>query len=234
MKIGGFQKNSLIDYPGLISSVIFTSGCNLSCPFCHNSSLVNQKNLTELKESEILSFLQKRKGKLDAVTISGGEPTLQENLQEFIQNIKSMGYKVKLDTNGTNPKLLKALINENLIDYIAMDIKSTLDYSKYNFICGSTLNKKTFNNILKSIKIIINSKVNHEFRTTAIRGIHHSYDINTILNQIEGADKYVIQNFNPKTTLDPQWNLNKPISQQEMLSQITKENQNKVGIIEMR
>jgi pyruvate formate lyase activating enzyme len=216
MKIGGFQKNSLIDYPNLISAVVFTQGCNFKCPFCHNSELVLNNNNEEYSEDDILEFLKTRIKKLDAVSITGGEPTLHPDLPDFISKIKELGFKVKIDTNGTNPEMLKQLIKNNLLDFIAMDVKTELNIDKYSFVTGVNLTKEAFNNILESISIIKNSNIEHEFRTTAIQGIHHKYEFNSILDTIKGGDNFVIQTFNPKKTLDPKWSIMKSLVQEDL------------------
>jgi len=187
MKIGGLNKLTLLDYPNNVACIIFTKGCNFKCPYCHNSPLLESKEITK---EEIFDYLNKRKGILDGVTITGGEPLIYKEIKEFIKKIKDLGYKVKLDTNGSNPKLLKELIDENLIDYIAMDIKNT--YDKYDITSGVKVNTK---NIKESIKIIENSKKEYEFRTTIVKELHTIKDIETILTYINKKSKYYIQNF---------------------------------------
>ena len=160
MKIGGFVKNSFVDYPGLICSVIFTVGCNLRCWYCHNSHLFDDRQKL-VREQEIFDFLSSHKGFIDAVVISGGEPTLQGDLIEFIKAIKKLGYKVKLDTNGTNFEVLRALIEGKLVDYVAMDIKAPLeDYIK---IVGVDCNLE---DVKKSVGLLLEGQVESEFRTT--------------------------------------------------------------------
>ncbi len=185
MKIGGLVKNSFVDYPEKISCVIFTTGCNMNCWYCHNKHLL-AKEIKLLSEQEIFLFLQEHKPFLDAVTISGGEPTLQEDLPIFIKKIKDMGYLVKLDTNGTNYKMLKNLIDDNLLNYVAMDIKAPLD--KYSLIT------KTFNigEIKKSIELLKQNKVTYEFRTTLPSNLT-MLDIQNIAKEINGAENYSLQ-----------------------------------------
>lgn len=198
MIFGGFQRFSLIDYPGELAAIAFTIGCNFRCPYCHNPELVNGIS-KKIEEKTILGFLKKRKGKLTALSITGGEPTLHgKDLLNFIKKVKDLEYKVKIDTNGTNPELLQLLIEENLIDYIAMDIKAPLD--KYEFIVNSSVNPTL---IRKSIEIISKSKVQYEFRTTVLKGLLSKEDIEKISKTIEGAELYFIQNFIPSKTLDP-------------------------------
>jgi len=162
MKIAGFKKQSLIDYPGNISSVIFTQGCNFRCHYCHNPELVlPEKFTTTYDEEEVFNYIKKYKHLLDAVCITGGEPTLHHDLPVYIKKIKALGLKVKLDSNGTNPIMINDLIKENMIDAIAMDIKQQLVFESYNSIVGDVINKQTFNNILSSIKIIKESGIDH-------------------------------------------------------------------------
>ena len=188
MKIAGFQKNSFVDYPEKIAAVVFTQGCNMRCGYCHNSMLINdEKKENMISEEEILEFLKKRKNLLDGVVVTGGEPTLQKSLEEFIRKIKALGYPVKLDTNGTNPLILKSLIDKKLVDYVAMDIKAP--FIKYNDICCSTIN---IENVKHSIEILLQGKVDYEFRTTLAPELDQE-DINEMVKMITGAKKYVLQ-----------------------------------------
>ena len=191
MDIGGLQKCSLIDYPGELSAIIFTRGCNFRCPYCYNSELVLPEKYSPLiPEEEIFSFLEKRRGKLDAVAITGGEPCIQPDLPEFMRELKDMGYKVKLDTNGSCPGALEKVLP--LVDYIAMDVKAPPE--KYSYIAGADVN---IDDIKKSIRLIINSGKEHEFRTTVFRGCFRAGDFKKIGEMIEGANKHYIQNFLP-------------------------------------
>ena len=188
MKISGLQKVSLVDYDGQIATTIFTSGCNFACPFCHNSGLVKGTE-PEIPTSEILEYLNKRKNVLTAVCISGGEPTLHRDLPDFIAKIKELGYLVKLDTNGTNLDMLKFLVENKLIDYVAMDIKNSLDnYSKTIGIDNKT-------NIKDTINYLMNCGIDYEFRTTIIKNYHTENDIQKIAQTISGANKYFLQKF---------------------------------------
>lgn len=196
--IGGLQKSSLIDYPEQICAIVFTQGCNFRCPYCHNPELALQTERTLNSTRSVLNFLQKRIGKLDGVVITGGEPTLQKHLPEFIKLIKGMGFKVKLDTNGTNPEMLKRLINEKLIDYAAMDIKAPIE--KYSQVTCTKVNAK---DILKSIEILKNSGIDYEFRTTVVKSQLFAEDFEKIAQMIEGCEKYYLQKFVPTKTLDP-------------------------------
>jgi len=207
MTIAGLQKTSLIDYPGKISAVIFTSGCNLSCPFCHNPELVNPKlSMFNIHESEIIEFLKKRKKILDGVVITGGEPTIYPDLIDFIKKIKKLNLLIKLDTNGTNPELIKKLIDEKLVDYVAMDIKGPL--SKYPEIVAKDVDLQ---NIKKSVELIKKApreysgqaKIDYEFRTTVIPKYLDKKDFEKIGEWFKGAKNYYLQQYRNTKTLDP-------------------------------
>lgn len=189
MKISGFDKLTLLNYPDKVACTIFTSGCNLRCPFCHNSGLVTN-NYNEISFDSIYEYLKKRIGILDGVCITGGEPLIHADIKDYIKKIKDLGYLVKIDTNGCNPKLLKELIDLNLVDYIAMDIKNI--YSKYDITSGVKVN---IDNIKKSISIIENSGIDYEFRTTIVKEFHSTQDIKEILSYISSNSNYYIQNF---------------------------------------
>ena len=213
MKIGGFQKTTLIDYPGKVACTIFLSGCNLRCPWCYSKELVlpeEIKKQPEFSEEEIFSFLKERQGLLQGVVICGGEPTIQKDLPLFISKIKEMGFLVKLDTNGTNPEILKKLIEKNLIDYVAMDVK--LPKEKYQKILGISGDI-----IEESINILKNSNLEYEFRTTIVPTIHEKKDIIEIAKWISPQDKYFIQNFNSQKTIDQKFENMKGFTQEELL-----------------
>jgi len=198
MKIGGFQKVSLIDYPGRISAVVFTQGCNFRCPFCHNPELVDPGRFEGLiPEAEILTFLEKRRGRLDAAVITGGEPTLQPELIPFIIHLKAMGYLIKLDTNGALPDVLEELLGRSLLDYVAMDLKAPLE--RYG---EATKMKTDGQRLRKSISLIMGSGVDYEFRTTAVRSLLAPDDFEEIGRLIPGAKRFVLQKFVPTKTLD--------------------------------
>lgn len=190
MKIAGLEKLSLQDYPNHMSCIIFTQGCNFKCPFCQNSTLLPFQSDNLIDEQEVLKYLHLRKGVLNGVTISGGEPTMQSDLKDFILKIKEIGLDVKLDTNGTNYELLKELINEHLLDYVAMDIKNT--FEKYAETSG--VDKIDNQNILKSIELLKQKIINYEFRTTVTNELHTLQDILKIIELI-GDSTYYIQNF---------------------------------------
>jgi pyruvate formate lyase activating enzyme len=195
MKIGGFQETSLLDYPGKISSIIWTVGCNFHCPFCYNPQLVNEKSEI-ISEEKILSFLKNRIGKIDALSISGGEPLIQKDINIFIEKVKKLGLLVKIDTNGAFPEKLKELIDENLIDYIAMDVKAPP--VKYNVLSGVKVDLSKIN---ESIEIIKNSSLDYEFKTTIIPTFLDKTDIIKIAEWLKGAKKYCIQQFKTNTPL---------------------------------
>jgi len=195
--IRGIQKSSFSDYPDKISIVLFVAGCNFRCGFCHNPELVyNRKNLPKYSDQEILDYLNKRKKILEAVVISGGEPTIYKKLPVFIKKLKNIGFLIKLDTNGTNPSMLKQLINDKVIDYLAMDLKGPL--AKYQLITKNNLN---FKNITTSIDLIINSQLPYEFRSTVLPYFHQEEDIINMAKLITGADLYYLQSFVPRDDL---------------------------------
>ena len=192
MILGGLQKLTLLDFPGNVACTVFTVGCNLRCPFCHNPALVNNPPEDALiSEDEFFAFLKKRQGILDGVAITGGEPLLHTDIGEFIARIKSMGFKVKLDTNGTFPDRLEKVLAEGNVDYVAMDLKNTFD--KY----AKTVGIEGFDTSLikRSIKILQDSGVAHEFRTTVVSPLHEAADFGQIAKQVEGSENYFLQSF---------------------------------------
>ena len=182
---------SMVDYDGKICSTIFLGKCNFRCPFCHNKDLLENNDKTEISESEVFSYLAKRKGILDGVCITGGEPLLQKDIEDFIRKVKDMGFIVKLDTNGSHPARLKRLIDNNLLDYIAMDVKD--DFLNYDKTSG--INRINIENIKKSIEIIKNSKIEYEFRTTVVKELHNLEHLKNICDYIGKDVKYYIQNY---------------------------------------
>ncbi len=196
-KLAGLQKTTFIDYPEKIACIVFTQGCNFRCGYCHNPELFENKEPV-LSVPAFFEFLNKRKGKLDGVVITGGEPTLHgKDLIEFIKEVKSLGFLVKLDTNGTHPDVLQELLNENLLDYIAMDIKAPL--AKYKTITRTDIDTKI---IKKSIDIIMNSGVDYEFRTTIVKSQLSVEDLRQIGELIQGAKRYYMQKFLATKILD--------------------------------
>lgn len=194
--IAGLQKTTFIDFPEKIACIVFTQGCNFRCGYCHNPELFENKEPT-LSVSAFFEFLNKRKGKLDGVVITGGEPTLQKDLKEFIKQVKDLGFAVKLDTNGTNPEILKELVNENLLDYVAMDIKAPLE--KYKNIVNVDFDTKKIKN---SIDFIMSCGIDYEFRTTVLKSQLSLEDFEEIGKLIKGAKKYYLQEFIPSKILD--------------------------------
>ena len=191
MFISGLQKLTLLDFPGRLAATVFLGGCNFRCPFCHNATLVLSPGECEkISEDEFFEFLKSRKGKLTGVCITGGEPTLYPTLKEFIKKIKDMSFSVKLDTNGTNPTLLSELIEEGLIDYVAMDIKNAPD--KYQVTVGTDVDIDRIN---RSVEILLSEKVDYEFRTTVVRELHKPDDFRAISEWINGAKRYFLQTF---------------------------------------
>lgn len=211
MLILGFQKTTLIDYPGKIASTIFLGGCNFRCGYCHNPELISNFNTSSINEEEIISSLRKRLDFIEGVCITGGEPTVHKDLISFIKKIKDLNLLVKLDTNGTNPEMLKKLVELNLLDYVAIDIKT--GFSKYEKLTNS---KGTIQNIEKSIRILINSSIDYEFRTTVIPGFFEEQDIMEIKKMIKGTKKYYLQQFRPSKTLDPSFSKIKAYSTKEL------------------
>jgi pyruvate formate lyase activating enzyme len=192
MILGGLQKLTLLDFPGTVACTVFTVGCNLRCPFCHNPALVfNPLEDMRISEEEFFAFLKKRQGILDGVAITGGEPLLHADIGEFIAKIKAMGYKVKLDTNGTYPDRLEKILAEGNVDYVAMDLKNTFEkYAKTVGIEGFDVSL-----IRRSIELIQKSGVAYEFRTTVVSPLHEAGDFETIAKQVEGTEKYFLQSF---------------------------------------
>ncbi len=192
MKIPGFQKMTLLDYPGKVACTIFTGGCNFRCPFCHNALLVTKtEGVEEHKAEDILSFLKKRQGILDGVCITGGEPLLNKEIFDFAKSIKDMGYSIKLDTNGSFPDALQEMIDRKLCDYVAMDIKNCKE--KYALTAG--VQQLDIDKIDKSVQILLQNVVDYEFRTTIVKELHDLEDMTKIGQWICGNSRYFLQNF---------------------------------------
>ena len=210
IKIGGLQKTTFIDYPGKLACTVFLCGCNFRCPFCYSRELVlpeKIKNQPKVKKKEFFNFLQERKGLLEAVVVCGGEPTINEDLPDFIKEIKKFGYLIKLDTNGSNPEMLQELINEKLIDYVAMDIKAPIE--KYE---KTVRVKVETEKIKESVKILKKGIIGYEFRTTVVPGIIDKDDILKMAKWISPAQNYFLQNFKAEKTIDPKFEKIKPYS----------------------
>ncbi len=223
MKFAGLIKQSLVDYPGKIAAVLFTRGCNLRCPYCHNFHLLSKKGHRDdqgIDLEAVLEFLEERVGFLDGVVISGGEPTLNEGLPRACQAIKKLGCLVKLDTNGTRTEVLAGLIAEQTIDYVAMDIKAPLDYKAYLQACGR-LSPQEFLNIRNSLHLLKQAPLEVEFRTTVVPTYHQAEDLVRIAAAIEGAALYSLQQFSPNQTLDPKLRGIKPYSAAQLQEMVT-------------
>ena len=223
MKIKGFIRTTFIEYPGEIASMIFLPGCNFRCSFCFNPELVLESDKVEdVDEKEVFDFLEKQRKWIDGVVISGGEPTLHKDLPELIRKIKKMGLLVRIYTNGTNPEMLKKLLDEKLIDSIAMDIKAPLNEESYERI---TCTKGLVEKVKKSVSLIMNSGLEYEFRTTAVPNVHHEKDVEEIAKHIKGANLFVLQKFLPEKALDAELRKIKTQTDEEMekLAEIARE-----------
>ena len=200
MLIAGFQKMTLLDYPEKIAALVFTQGCNFACGYCHNPEMIPSKRILpyrpEFEPEAILDFLSRRRGLLDGVVISGGEPTLQPDLADFMTQVKALGLLIKLDTNGSHPEILKKLFGNNLVDYVAMDLKHTAE--EYRALVKNDCAEA----IQKSIQIIKGSGVDYEFRSTILPSLHRIEHIHSMGGMIRGAKRWYLQNFRPLKTLD--------------------------------
>lgn len=193
MKIGGFQRFSLCDYPGEAAAIIFTLGCNYRCRYCHNPELVLPERFAEeIPLDGIMAFLERRRGQLKAVTITGGEPTLQADLLDVMRAIKGLGYLVKLDTNGSRPSVLAAVLKEGLADYVAMDVKAPLD--RYGKVTACQPREER---LKESVSLILRCGLRHEFRTTVAKGVTSHDDLRGIAKAVSGAERFFIQKFVP-------------------------------------
>ena len=232
MKIGGYQKLTLIDYPGKLAITVFTVGCNFRCPFCHNPELVISSQFTvhddDEMEKDFFDFLKKRRGVLEGVCITGGEPTIQPDIINFIEKIKKLGYFVKLDTNGARPDVLKKIIDKKIVDFISMDIKSS--WENYDKLAGV---KTDMDRIDLSVDLIRNSQRDYEFRTTVVPGMHTEKDFEKIAGWLKGAKKYCLQEYRDVKILDPKL---KKITQGKSLDleKIKKKIEKSFGEVEVR
>lgn len=192
MVLYGLQKLSLLDYPEKLAATVFTGGCGLRCPFCHNASLVTHlSDASPLSEQEVLDFLEKRRAKLEGVCISGGEPLMQEGLEDFIRKVREKGFLIKLDTNGSYPERLSKLLNRGLIDYVAMDVKNS--FEKYPETVGiPNFDAKP---VFESIRLLLDGSVPFEFRTTLVKPLHTADDMHSIGKAVRGAERYFLQSF---------------------------------------
>ncbi|MBP3329527.1 MAG: anaerobic ribonucleoside-triphosphate reductase activating protein [Clostridia bacterium] len=192
MKLIGLQKMTVLDFPGRVACIVFTFGCNFRCPFCHNASLVMGEGESDITEEEFFAYLKKRQGILDGVVVTGGEPLLQKDIEDFLRKIKSLGYEIKLDTNGTFPEKLKNIVNEGLVDYVAMDIKNAPEY----YAITSGKEDIDLTKIKESVDFLINeAQVEYEFRTTVVAQFHSESVMDEIGEMIKGAKNYYLQGF---------------------------------------
>jgi len=226
MQIGGWQKTTLIDFPGRVASTIFTVGCNFRCPYCHNPELVGtpplRGSLQLIDEKEVLEFLEKKKGIIDGVCITGGEPTMQKDIVKFCRKVKSLGFEIKLDTNGSNPEVVEKLIKENLVDYVAMDIKTRFsDYSKITKLRITNYELR----IKKTIKLLTKLGIEYELRTTVVPGMHDEKIIKKMAEEIRGimegqhtvlSVRWWLQNFRGGKCLDKSYNKKRGFTEKEL------------------
>ena len=210
MKIYGLQKMTLLDFPQHVACTVFLGGCDFRCPYCHNFELAEGKTPAVMEEEELLAFLKKRTGLLDGAAITGGEPCLHQDLPDLLRKIKDLGFLVKLDTNGYHPKMLSHLLSEGLVDYAAMDIKNSPE--KYAVTCGRDRIDPEI--ISESIRLLMSSQIDYEFRTTVVKEFHEAEDFHAMGKMIKGAKRYFLQCFTDRDTV-PYGNLHAP-SREEM------------------
>jgi pyruvate formate lyase activating enzyme len=219
MLIGGLQKTTLIDFPGRVAATIFTVGCNFRCPFCHNKDLVTVSNFKkssfkQVQEKELFRFLEGRKGILDGVCITGGEPTIQKDIVDFCRKLKDLSLEVKLDTNGTRPDVVDKLLKDNLVDYISVDVKN--DFDNYQKAVGV---KTNIEKVIESLKKIIQAKIEFELRTTVVPGIHYKANLEKLASQMKKLSSrsfLVLQNFQPQNCLDDKLCGKEPFTSKEL------------------
>ncbi|MGD2279488.1 MAG: anaerobic ribonucleoside-triphosphate reductase activating protein [Candidatus Omnitrophota bacterium] len=211
MKIAGFQKLSLVDYPGYLAAVVFVQGCNFRCPYCQNPDLVTLEKRFDCSQQEILDYISARKNMVEGLVITGGEPTIYDDLPDFIKRVKNAGVKLKLDTNGANPDQLKELLKSGLLDFVALDIKTSP--SKYGLVADSENAPEA---VSESIRMLMSSRVPYEFRTTCVPGIVDKEDLSAIVKLISGAEKYCLQQFRPIITFESKFQDVKPYSKETL------------------
>jgi pyruvate formate lyase activating enzyme len=209
VKIAGWQKCSLIDFPGKIAAVIFTQGCNFRCPFCHNPELWSTDGAGQVDGEEIFNYLEGRRGRLEGIVISGGEPTLQVGLVPFLRRIRAMDFATKLDTNGSRPDVLADLLEKRLLDLVAMDIKHI--FSRYRVACGREVSTES---IVESLRLLRGSGLDYELRTTIVPTIHCPEEVKELRKIVAGAPRFAIQNFSPPSAADPSLRSLKPFSRE--------------------
>ncbi len=214
LEIKGFLETSFVDWPGKICSVLFLPHCNLRCPYCHNHPLVlHPEQYSSLSLRDLLNRLLSFRGWIDGVCLTGGEPTLHADLLSLIQKIKRLGFLVKLDTNGSNPQLLKQLISEKKVDFVSMDVKAPLDPIRYSRIAGLSV---SLDLIWESIRVLKRGAVEYEFRTTVVPGLHSRDDILRLGGQLRAGSRMVLQNFNPENPMDPSLRETRPYGPEKL------------------
>ena len=211
MIFGGLERLTLIDYPGKVAAMVYTIGCNFRCPYCHNPELVDETVSTRISEEEVLTFLSSRRKLLDGLVVTGGEPTMHDDLLPFLKKVKSQGFLVKLDSNGTRPDMLKEAIDRTLVDYIAMDVKAPL--RTYSRTVARPVDTQA---LKKSIELLLQGRVDYEFRTTLVRSMTSPDDIREIGREIHGAKAYYLQRFIPTKILNPQFRRKTTYSDEEL------------------
>lgn len=228
MEIRGLQKLTLVDYPGEVAATVFLGGCNFRCPYCHNPELVDlERGVETIKEKAFFKFLESRKKLIEGICLTGGEPTIHSELPSFIKKIKGKGFLVKLDTNGSNPKMLKKVIKEKLVDYVAMDVKTSLDsYKRVNA-------EKFLKQIKESVEILKQGKVDYEFRMTVVPKIVDKKDLKEVGQWLKGAKKIILQQFRPTKTLNSDFEKIQPYSDKE-LKNLAKELESCIDVVELR
>jgi pyruvate formate lyase activating enzyme len=214
--IKGFDQMSLIDWDGMVATTLYLSGCNFRCPYCHNSGLVLFPDQYEsIPFDEILAYVREHNDFLDGVVVTGGEPCIHEGIPDLLRELRDVGMRVKLDTNGSFPEMLDLLIREELVDYVAMDVKAPLDFDAYARSAGIA-DRRTFEKVRDSIDILLEGKVDYEFRITVVPALHRASDLDRIAEQIKGARRFVIQNYVPRDTIDPSFLEEAPYNQERL------------------
>lgn len=201
--IKGFDQMSLVDWDGMVATTVYLSGCNFRCPFCHNSSLVLTPEIYDsIPVDEVLDYVREHNDFIDGVVVTGGEPCMHSDIGGFLKQLREIGVGIKLDTNGSFPELLESLISKELVDYVAMDIKAPLDFDSYSKSAGIT-DRRTFERVQDSIDLLMEGRVDYEFRMTVVPALHRASDLKRVAEQIKGARRFVIQKYVARNTLDP-------------------------------
>jgi pyruvate formate lyase activating enzyme len=201
--IKGFDQMSLVDWDGMVATTVYLSGCNFRCPYCHNSGLVLfPEQYESISVDEILDYVRSHNDFIDGVVVTGGEPCVHDGIGGFLKQLRELGISVKLDTNGSFPELLESLIDDGLVDYVAMDVKAPLDFDSYSRSAGIT-DRRTFDRVRDSIDLLMEGRVDYEFRMTVVPALHRASDLVRVAEQIKGARRFVLQNYVPRDTIDP-------------------------------